>query len=66
MHPNRRQIRDNTYSNSRFICIYQKKVVSLQRILCACVYYEGIIDCVGADRGGGFAAECGRDSEEGS
>ena len=57
---------------------YIKKKLYLCSEFCARVYsackierkkqrnYEGIIDCVGAYWGGGFAAECGRDSEEGS
>ncbi len=47
-------------------CVFQKKVVILRRFLCARIYYEGIIDRVGTYRSGGFAAECGCDSEEGS
>ena len=49
-----------------YACICHFFFVILQRFLYARIYYEGIIDCVGAYWGGGFAAECGRDSEEGS
>jgi len=47
-------------------CVCHFFFVILRRFLCARIYYEGIIDRVGTYRSGGFAAECGRDSEEGS
>ena len=43
-------------------CVCHFFFVILRRFLCARIYYEGIIDCVGAYRGGGFAAERGCDS----